>query len=52
MVKNILSKIRHRKTNIEYVIDCAAVPTLPEIKFSIDEKVYTLSGKDYSREVT
>jgi saccharopepsin len=37
--------------NGQYTVDCAKVPTLPELSFFFDGKAYPLEGKDYILEV-
>ena len=34
------------------MIDCAKIPTLPEIQIVLNGKTFTLTGKDYVLEVT
>ena len=33
--------------NGQYTVDCAKVPTLPELSFNFDGKPYALAGSDY-----
>lgn len=32
---------------LQYMIPCEKVPTLPELSFVIEGKVFTLKGEDY-----
>jgi len=36
----------------QWIVDCAAVPTLPEISFTISGKKFALSGEDYVLKVS
>lgn len=39
-------------TNPEYVIDCAKIPTLPDVDIVLGGKTFTLTGKEYVLEVS
>ena len=35
----------------QYVVDCATIPSLPDLTLTINGKEYVLTGKDYILEV-
>jgi phytepsin len=49
-VEKICAKLPN--TSPEYVIDCAKVPTLPDVDIVLGGKSFTLTGKQYVLEVT